>query len=139
MKFSTKNFDFTVENINYKLGLPKTIDVDYNLHFGRINWLADIETREYGIKSILSYVTDYEIEIKWSVEKSELSTKDIQKLLSYELGEFIPAEESDNYIEGILRLNPKNYTVNNHIELTGDLLQVNEVIVNFIDNEITIL
>lgn len=139
MKFITKKFALTVEQINKKLGLQKLIDVDYTLHYGQINWSAELETREWGIKSIVSYVTDYEIEIDWSIDKSELTAKDIQKLLQNDLGEFYPAEENNNFITGKIRIDNKKYTVNNHIELCGDLLQINEVIINFDDYEITIL
>ena len=139
MKFITKNFHFSVESINKKLGLSKNIDVDYYLNYGQVNWSAEVETREWGIKSIIAYVTDYEIEINWSVDKADLSTKDIQKLLQNDLGEFYPAEESNNFITGKIRIDNKKYTVNNDIELAGDLLKIEEVIVNFDDYEITML
>ena len=139
MKFSTKNFDITVEHLNKKLGLPKSVDVDYNLNFGNILWSAEVEKREWGIKSIIAYITDYEIEINWEVEKLLLTTKDIQNLLQNDLGEFSPADETDTYIKGKIRIDNKKYKVNNDIELAGDLMQINEVIVNFNDNEITIL
>ena len=139
MKFTSKNFHFSVEAINKKLGLSKNIDVDYYLNYGQVNWSAEVETREWGIKSIIAYVTDYEIEINWSVDKSDLSTKDIQKLLQNDLGEFYPAEESNNFITGKIRIDNKKYVVNNDIELAGDLMKINEVIVNFDDYEITII
>ena len=139
MKFTSKNFHFSVESINKKLGLSKNIDVDYYLNYGQVNWSAEVETREWGIKSIIAYVTDYEIEINWSVDKAQLSTKDIQKLLQNDLGEFYPADESESFITGKIRIDNKKYTVNNDIELAGDLLKINEVIVNFDDYEITIL
>ena len=139
MKFITKNFHFSVEAINKKLGLSKNIDVDYYLNYGQVNWSAEVETREWGIKSIIAYVTDYEIEINWSVDKAQLSTKDIQKLLQNDLGEFYPADESGSYITGKIRIDNKKYVVNNDIELAGDLLKINEVIVNFDDYEITII
>ena len=139
MKFTSKNFHFSVEAINKKLGLSKTIDVDYYLNYGQVNWSAEVETRDWGIKSIIAYVTDYEIEINWSVDKAQLSTKDIQKLLQNDLGEFYPADETEQFISGKIRIDNKKYTVNNHIEFRGDLLKIEEVIVNFDDYEITIL
>ena len=139
MQFITKNFDFSVEALNKKLSLSKNIDVDYNLNYGQINWTASVYTRDWGIKSILAYISDYEIEINWSVDKSQLSTKDIQKLLQNDIGEFYPAEQTYNFITGKIRIDNNKYTVNNHIELSGDLLKINEVIVNFDDYEITIL
>ena len=139
MKFTSKDFLLTLTGLNYKLGLPKSIDSDYSLWYGCINWTADIERREWGIKSIIAYVHyDYEIEIKWSIDKSDLTTSQLQKLLQNDLGEHYPAEESANFIEGKIRLN-SNYKVNTEIEFAGDLLMVNEVEVDFIDNEITIL
>ena len=139
MKFSTKNFDLTVEHLNKKLALPKSVDVDYNLNFGNILWSAEVETREWGIKSIIGYVTNYEIEINWEVEKMLLTTKDIQKLLQNDLGEFYPAEETNTYIKGKIRIDNKKYVVNNEIELAGDLMKINEVVVDFDNYEITIL
>jgi hypothetical protein len=138
MKFTTKDFELTVEGLNYKLGLPKNIDIDYSLWYGCVLWSVDIETREWGIKSISPNVYDYEIEIKWSIDKSDLTTNQLQKLLQNDLGEHYPAEESANFIEGKIRLN-RNYKVNTEIEFAGDLMQINEVIVNFNDNEITVL
>lgn len=138
MKFTTKDFELTIEGLNYKLGLPKNIDIDYSLWYGCILWSVDIETREWGIKSISPTVYDYEIEIKCSIDKSDLTTNQIQKLLQDDLGEHYPAEENANFIEGKIVLN-KNYKLTSEIELAGDLLQVNEVIVDFMDNEITIL
>jgi hypothetical protein len=108
------------------------------LNYGCINWYVDIETREWGIKSIYTGITDFDIEICWSIDKSDLTTSQIQKLLQNDLGEHYPAEENANFIEGKIVLN-KNYKVISEIELAGDLLQVNEVVVDFMDNEITIL
>lgn len=139
MKFISKDFYFTVEAINKKLGLLKNIDVDYYLDYGQVNWSAEVETREWGIKSIIGYVTDYEIVINWSVDKSELNTTQMQKLLQNDLGEFYPAEETNNFINGKIRIDNKKYVVNNEIELAGDLMKINEVIINFDDYEITIL
>ena len=103
MKFTSKKFEFSAEAINKKLSLSKNIDVDYNLNYGHINWSAELETRDWGIKSIDAYITDYEIEINWEVDKAELSTKDIQKLLQNDLGEFYPAEESEQFISGKIK------------------------------------
>jgi hypothetical protein len=139
MNFTSKDFTFSVEGINKKLGLPKTIDIEYDLNYGHVCWGAEVETREWGIKSIYAYVNDYEIEINWSINKSDLTTKDIQKLLQNDLGEFYPADQSEEFITGKIRIDNKKYTVNNNIELAGDLMQINEVIVNFNDYEITIL
>ena len=138
MKFTSKDFLLTLTGLNYKLGLPKSIDIDYNLWYGCVLWIVDIEAREWGIKSISPNVYDLEIEIKWSIDKSDLTTSQLQKLLQNDLGEHYPAEESANFIEGKIRLN-SNYKVNTEIEFAGDLLMVNEVEVDFIDNEITIL
>jgi hypothetical protein len=138
MKFTTKDFKLTVEALNYKLGLPKNIDIDYSLWYGCVLWAVDIEAREWGIKSISPAVYDFDIEIKWSIDKSDLTTSQIQKLLQNDLGEHYPAEESANFIEGKIRLN-RNYKVNTEIEFAGDLLMVNEVVVDFMDNEITII
>jgi hypothetical protein len=139
MKFETKNFDLTVEHLSKKLGLPNSIDVDYNLNFGKVLWIAEVETREWGIKSIIAYVTDYEIEINWEIEKLLLNTKQIQHLLQNDLGEFYPAEQTETYIKGKIRLDNNKYVVNNEIELAGDLLSINEIIVSFDNNEITVL
>jgi hypothetical protein len=138
MKFSTKDFELTVEGLNYKLGLPKNIDIDYSLWYGCVLWAVDIEIRDWGVKSIVTCVYDYEIEIKWSIDKSDLTTSQIQKLLQNDLGEHYPAEESANFIEGKIRLN-RNYKVNTDIEFAGDLLMVNEVVIDFMDNEITVI
>lgn len=138
MKFTTKDFELTIEGLNYKLGLPKNIDIDYSLWYGCVLWSVDIETREWGVKSIVPCVYEYEIEIKWSIDKSDLTTNQLQKLLQSDLGEHYPAEESANFIEGKIRLN-RNYKVNTEIEFAGDLLMVNEVVIDFMDNEITII
>jgi hypothetical protein len=139
MKFTTKNFELTVESLNYKLGLPRNIDVDYNLHYGCILWSAEIETREWGIKNIMAYITDYEIELTWTIDKADLTTSQIQKLLQNDLGEFYPAEENEYFITGKIRIDNKKYIINNNIEFAGDLLKINEVVIDFLDNEITII
>lgn len=142
MKFyTTQNFELTLEAFNKKLGIRKDIDIDYHKKNSWIKWVAYISDDKEGINSILPDIVDYNIEIHYSINKSDLSSKEIQHLLSLNLGEFYPATETQSYIEGKLIFGSitKHYLCDCLMEYDGEKLKVEEVIVNFDDYKIEVL
>ena len=139
MEFRSKDFHLSLEGLNKKLGISKLVPIDYYKDFGVIVWNCEVETREWGIKSILTYVSNYELVISYNIEKQDLTSREIQHLLQQDLGEFYPCEEADDHIIGKIRIDNKKYVVNNYLELAGDMMRLNEVIVNFDDYIITVI
>lgn len=139
MEFKTKEFYLSIQGLNKKLGISKNAEIDYYKSAGLIIWNSDITYKEWGIKSIMSYINSCDIDIEYSIEKETLTSKDTQQLLSLELGEFYPVNQTLSIIHGKIRINGKDYKINNQMEFDGDKLTINEVIIDFDDNEITIL
>jgi hypothetical protein len=138
MQFTTKSFTLTLEGLNKKLGIHKNIDIDYFNENSYVKWLANINANEWSIKSIYADILDYHIEICYSIDKEDLNSKDIQHLLSLELGEFYPVKEGQTFIEGKIILG-KDYDIKNFVEMAADTLSINEVIVNFDEKKIIII
>ena len=139
MEFRTIHFDFTIQGFNKKLGISKDVEIDYYKDSASIIWHSNLYAREWGIKAIRSFINEIDITIHYRVKKEHISDKEIKHLLSLGLKEFYEPEETEEYINGKLKINGKDYKVNNQMEFTGDILKINELIIDFIDNEIVII
>lgn len=66
--------------INEHLGIPSDYDVDYNHKKVVIDWGVEIESRDWGIKSISTTVYSITVEIDLMIQDDCLSKNDITLL-----------------------------------------------------------
>jgi hypothetical protein len=136
MNFKSHNFELEVDHINYYLGLPNDIDVDAyrsnNPTTSFVDWNVHIEERSWGIKAISAYVTKVNINIKWEILKEDLNELQIVHLF-----ERHNAYIDYTYVNGIISINGDGFEIHDTLEFL-DVLKVNEVTIDFMDEEIII-
>lgn len=136
MNFITTNFELDVYHINYYLGLPQDVDVECyksnNTTTSHIKWTANIEERSWGIKSIIGYTTSLEINILWEINGLDLTNEQRAHLFERHHG-FVNGQ----YFCGIITLNYDSFNVVDAFDYNGQLM-INQVDIDFMDEEITI-
>lgn len=96
------NYQFTTEvdcreyHIGKYLGLKARLDT-YNSK-ATIEWEAEPELREYGIKSFYRTVKSINAKIEWNIFKEDLEEGDREKL-----EEWI-TKETDEYLDGVIEI-----------------------------------
>jgi hypothetical protein len=71
MKFETKNVDATL------LGLPENVDA-YSEENCLVLWSAEIDSRQFGIKSIDIAIIGVDCNVDWSMEDEEAEPVDTE-------------------------------------------------------------
>jgi hypothetical protein len=138
MDFKTTKAEVNLQNINYALGLRSDVDVFTKVDDLKIKWTVDILEKEWGIKSIDITILDVYIEIEWEVYKEDLGLTDITSLLC-KCDLFHTVEESSKYIIGTYKIFGNMFNIIENLEVNGGILEIEEVLIDFMDNEIHIL
>jgi hypothetical protein len=119
MEFTTKISDTPKIDI-YGLDKHLGIKVDDYSALAVIRWSAEVEAREWGIKSIISIIRSVSIEIEYSYYEKE----DI---------------EGDNLIDDSFIITDEGFTViDDNFRMVSDSLCPSNIEVNFDDKTITI-
>lgn len=142
MDFWTQNFELTCVNLHHKLGLEKEVEIDYwksSNRISEINWQVDFDKREWGIKSIDTYAIFLNIWIEWEISLSDLDYDEIEMLLQHETKEFYPTYYGENTVKGTIKINQNLYEINNNITVKNDSLTIEEVYIDFKEEQITII
>ena len=142
MDFWTTNFELTCVNLHNKLGLEKEIDIDYWKSTNRtseINWQVSFDTRQWGIKSIDTFAIHLDIWIDWEISLSDLNHDEVEILFQHETREFYPTYYGENTIKGTIKINQNLYEIHNNIVVKNDSLMIEEVYIDFKEEQITII
>ena len=138
MDFKTTKAEVTLQHINYALGLDSDIDVFTKISSQNITWNVQISEKEWGIKSIDVEIIKLYIEIEWEVYKEDLGLTDITSLLC-KSDMFHTVAESSKYIIGTYKIFGNMFNIIENLEVNGGILEIEEVLIDFMDNEIHIL
>ena len=136
--FKTKKAEVTLQNINYALGLNSDVDVFTKISELKIDWSIFLNLKEWGIKSIDVEISKLYIEIEWEVYKEDLGLTDITSLLC-KCDLFHTVAESSKYITGTYKIFGNMFNIVENLEVNGGILEIEEVLIDFMDNEIHIL
>lgn len=138
MDFKTTKAEVTLQHLNYALGLDSDIDVFTKISSMNINWNVEISEKEWGIKSIDVTVNKLYIEIEWEIYKEDISDYERISLLS-KSDMFHTVSETNTYIIGTYKIFGNMFEIIENLEVNGGILEIEEVVIEFMDNEIHIL
>jgi hypothetical protein len=138
MDFKTTKAEVTLQNINYALGLQSDIDVFTKINDLKIKWSVDIAAKEWGIKAMDVSIDEIFIEIEWEIYKEDLNLIDINSLLC-KCDLFHSVAESSKYITGTYKIFGNMFNIIENLEVNGGILEIEEVLIDFMENEIHIL
>ncbi len=138
MDFKTTKAEVTLQHINYALGLRSDVDVFTKISSLNIAWNVKISQKEWGIKSIDVEIDNIYLEIEWEVYKEDLGLTDITSLLC-KSDMFHSVSETSQYIIGNYKIFGNMFHIIENLEVNGGILEIEEVLIDFMDNEIHIL
>lgn len=139
MDFRASKFYVSTENIQYYLGLPLDVEVDEwteKVDKNYVDWKAEISTDKEGIRAIDSTFKELYVKFYWSIMLEDLTDEQAQMLL-YKFD----AQKLKNRIEGdfyIYTLKHKHFQIEMDLQYNNQL-KVQEVIFDFLDNNISII
>jgi hypothetical protein len=139
MDFKTTKAEVTVQNINYELGLDSYIDVFTRIDYLKIKWSVDITPKEWGIKAIDISIDEIFMQIEWKVYKEDLNLTAITQLLcKNDMCHSVFIDAAD-YVIGEFKIFGNMFKIIENLEVNGGILQIKEVLIDFMENEIYIL
>ena len=138
MDFKTTKAEVTLQHINYALGLRSDVDVFTKIDKLKVLWTADIVQKDWGIKSIDVSIDEIFIEIEWEIYKIDLGLIEITSLLCKN-DMFHSVAESSKYITGTYKIFGNMFNIVENLEVNGGILEIEEVLIDFMENEIHIL
>lgn len=138
MDFKTTKAEVTLQHLNYALGLRSDVDVFTKIDKLKILWTADIVQKDWGIKSIDVNVINFFAEIEWEIYKEDLD--DYQKTqLMCKSDMFHSVSETSQYFIGTYKIFGNMFSIVENLEVNGGILEIEEVLIDFMENEIHIL
>ena len=139
MDFKTTKAEVTMQHINYALGLKSDVDVLTSIDDLTIKWSVDITPKEWGIKAIDVSISDIFIQIEWKVYKEDLSLTEITSLLcKNDMFHSVFIDHYD-YVVGEYKIFGNMFNIVENLEVNGGILEIEEVLIDFMENEIHIL
>jgi hypothetical protein len=138
MDFKTTKAEVTLQHINYALGLRSDVDVFTKIKDLKIDWTVDFTTRDWGIKEMNVEIKKLYMEIEWEVYKEDLGLIEITSLLCKN-DMFHTVEQSSKYITGTYKIFGNMFHIIENLVMHGGILEIEEVLIDFMDNEIHIL
>ena len=138
MDFKTTKAEVTLQNINYHLGLDSGIDVFTKVKSVSINWSVDIKTKEWGICDMDVEITGIDMLIEWEIYKEDINDYDKTSLMC-KSDMFHSISETNKFFIGTIRIDPCYFHIIENLEVVGGILEIEEVFIDFMDNEIHIL
>lgn len=138
MDFKTTKAEVTLQHLNYALGLKSDVDVFTNISSLNVTWNVKISQKEWGIKSIDVTIDKFYLEIVWEIYKEDLD--DYQKTqLMCKSDMFHTVSETSQYFIGVYKIFGNMFNIVENLEVNGGILEIEEVLIDFMDNEIHIL
>jgi len=122
---NAQSFETVIDSYNvHIIGLDELFKVDrdiidYDSEFSVV-WALDIESRTWGIKSMIPRVNSVRGTINWKIEKEFLEANKLEIIRKNS------DHESETYIEGTLTLNSLNKFNNNVWEVDDNDFEVHE-------------
>jgi hypothetical protein len=138
MDFKTTKAEVTLQNINYALGLKSDIDVFTKVLDLKVEWSLEFIPKDWGIKSFDVTVNKIYAEIEWKIYKEDLDNYEVTSLLC-KSDMFQTVTESSKYITGIYRVYGNMFNIVENLEVNGGILEIEEVVIDFMENVINIL
>jgi hypothetical protein len=139
MDFKTTKAEVTLQNINYALGLRSDVNVFTKVDDLKIKWTVDITERSWGIKAMDVSITEIFMQIEWKVYKEDLTLTEITSLLcKNDMFHSVFIDAAD-YVIGEFRIFGNMFNIIENLEVNGGILEIEEVLIDFMDNEIHIL
>jgi hypothetical protein len=139
MDFKTTKAEVTLQHINYALGLNRDIAVFTNIDDLKIKWKVDITERSWGIKAMDVSITDFFMQIEWKVYKEDLNLTEMTSLLCKNDMFHSVFIDSADYVIGEYKIFGNMFKIIENLEVNGGILEIEEVLIDFMDNEIHIL
>jgi hypothetical protein len=138
MDFKTTKAEVTLKNINYALGLKSDIDVFTIVLDLKVEWSFEFIPKDWGIKAFDVTVNKIYAEIEWEIYKEDLDNYEVTSLLC-KSDMFQTVTESSKYITGIYRVYGNMFNIVENLEVNGGILEIEEVVIDFMENVINIL
>lgn len=138
MDFKTTKAEVTLQHLNYALGLRSDVDLFTKIDKLKILWTADIVQKDWGIKSIDVNVMNFYVEIEWEIYKEDLDNYQKTQLMC-KSHMFHSVSETSQYIIGNYKIFGNMFNIIENLEVNGGILEIEEVLIDFIENEIHIL
>jgi hypothetical protein len=138
MAFKTTKAEVTLQHINYALGLRSDVDVFTKINDLKIDWTVDFTYKDWGIKSFDIEIKTVYMEIEWEIYKEDVNEYERVSLLS-KSDLFHSISETSKYFIGTYRIFGNMFNIVENLEVNGGILEIEEVFIDFMDNEIHIL
>ena len=138
MDFKTTKAEVTLQHLNYALGLNSHIDVFTKFSSLKVKWSVEISEKEWGIKSMDITIDEVYAEIEWEIYKEDVSDYERISLLS-KSDMFHTVSETNKYIIGTFKIFGNMFNIVENLEVNGGILEIEEVLIDFMENEIHIL
>jgi len=138
MDFKTTKAEVTLQHINYALGLRSDVDVFTKIDKFQVNWKVDIYEKDWGISKMDVSITAIDIVIEWEIYKEDLDDYERTSLMC-KSDMFHTVSETSKYFIGTIRIDGHEFNVIDNLEVNGGILEIEEVVIDFMDNEIHIL
>lgn len=138
MDFKTTKAEVTLQSINYHLGLDSSIDVFTKIKSLAVNWSIDVKTKDWGICDMDVDIKSIDILIEWEIYKEDISDYEKTSLMC-KFDMFHTIAETSKYFIGTIRIDASQYYIIENLEVMGGILEIEEVFIDFMDNEIHIL
>lgn len=98
MDFKTIDFKLETYDLNYFLGIPTDIYSEAYLKRDEenyIGWKIDIQTADWGIKSITPVITRIKLNVEWEIPREDITHNQIAGIKQeYEL--------TESYVRGVI-------------------------------------
>lgn len=138
MDFKTTKAEVTLQNINYHLGLDLGIDVFTKIDSLKVTWKVEISEKAWGISGMDVEITGIEMLIEWEIYKEDISDHDKTSLMC-KSDMFHTVSETNKFFIGTIRIDPSQFAIIENLEVMGGILEIEEIFIDFMDNEIHIL
>ena len=138
MDFKTTKAEVTLQHLNYHLGLDSSIDVFTKIKSLAVNWSVDVKTKDWGICDMDVEIKSIEILIEWEIYKEDINDYDRTSLMC-KSDLFHTVAETSKYFIGTIRIDASQFAIIENLEVVGGILEIEEVFIDFMDEEIHIL
>lgn len=138
MAFKTTKAEVTLQHINYALGLRSDVDVFTKINTQKIEWSVDFTHKDWGITGFDVLIKSIYLEIEWEIYKEDVTDYERISLLS-KSDMFHTVSETNKYIIGVYKIFGNMFEIIENLEVNGGILEIEEVLIDFMDNEIHIL